>query len=62
MAASMLFRFVVFVAELVAGQVFFQDLWVDPLFDPEWIAAHHAAPVSSTNHPRGLSSTRPRTA
>jgi hypothetical protein len=30
----------VFVAELIAGTVFFQNVWLDPIFDPRWLAEH----------------------
>lgn len=29
----------VFVAEIVAGTVFFKDVWVDPWLDPAWVAS-----------------------
>ena len=32
----------VFVAELISGQVFFKEVWIDPIFDPAWLEAHHA--------------------
>jgi len=32
---------VVIVAELITGQIFFKDLWVDPFIDPEWLEAHY---------------------
>ncbi len=31
----------VFVAELISGQIFFKEVWIDPIFDPEWLQAHH---------------------
>jgi len=31
----------VFLAELISGQVFFKDVWIDPIFDPAWLQAHH---------------------
>ncbi len=34
---------VVFLAEIVAGTVFFQELWVDPLIDPAWLDTHYPA-------------------
>ena len=30
----------VFVAESVTGTVFFQDVWLDPVFDPVWLTRH----------------------
>ncbi|MHC4410135.1 MAG: hypothetical protein ACYS0F_14170, partial [Planctomycetota bacterium] len=31
----------VFFAELISGQIYFKDLWIDPLFDPAWLDEHH---------------------
>jgi len=31
----------VFLSELISGQIFFRDVWIDPIFDPAWLDAHH---------------------
>ena len=31
----------VFIAELIAGTVFFQEVWIDPIIDPVWLSAVH---------------------
>lgn len=32
----------IFFAELIAGTVFYQERWIDPIVDPEWIASVHS--------------------
>ncbi len=31
----------VILAELISGQIFFKEVWIDPIFDPAWLEAHH---------------------
>jgi hypothetical protein len=31
----------VFWAELISGQVFFKEVWIDPVFDPDWLQENH---------------------
>jgi len=31
----------VILAELISGQIFFKEVWIDPIFDPAWLDAHH---------------------